>query len=415
MTAPSISDSGSVFAGDIASVVLTVPFFACLLACTARSSPQVEPSPLAAPTLLAAATASAHVVPIEVAPAQAEAGAPLPETASEIIIAAVGDIMLGSTFPPGSPLPPRDGADLLAEVSPILHAGDLAFGNLEGPLFDGHDAPTCTAGAIAEKRRGRPGGDGSCWAFRVPTRYGKLLADAGFGVLSLANNHIQDFGERGLKSTREVLDQLGIVYSGPVGFVAHRTVHGVKVDVIAFAPYAGLNDLDDSTAARTLVAASARTADVVVVSFHGGAEGLEHQHVPPGRETFYGENRGAVRDFARAMVDAGAHLVVGHGPHVVRGMEVRKGHLITYSLGSFATYSGINVAGRLGVSMILEAHLAKDGAFRRGRVHAIRQIPPGRPALDPKGEVISILRELSLTDFDETAVKVTDQGELVAP
>ncbi len=152
-----------------------------------------------------------------------------------------------------------------------------------------------------------------------------------------------------------------------------------------------------------------------MVSFHGGAEGIDHQHVPPGRETFYGENRGAVRDFARAMVDAGAHLVVGHGPHVVRGMEVRRGHLIAYSLGSFATYGGINVAGRLGVALILEVRLSRGGAFRGGRVHAVRQIPPGRPTLDPRGEVIPILRELSRADFGETAVKVTDQGDLAAP
>jgi hypothetical protein len=359
-----------------------------------------------------AATAPPHVVRAEVEPAPADAGAPRPEP--DIVIAAVGDIMLGSTFPPGSVLPPRDGADLLVEVSPILRTADLTFGNLEGPLIDGNAPPTCTAGAIAEKRRGLPGGDGSCWAFRVPTRYGKLLAEAGFGVLSLANNHIRDFGERGLPSTREVLDRLGIAYSGPLGTVAHREVRGTKVDVLAFAPYQGLNDLDDFDAARALVAASARTADIVVVSFHGGAEGLEHQHVPPGRETYYGENRGTVREFARAMIDAGAHLVLGHGPHVVRGMEVWQGHLIAYSLGSFATYGSINVAGRLGVSLILEVRLARGGAFRSGRVHAVRQVPPGRPVPDPTREVIAILRELSLADFGETAVRVSDRGELTA-
>src|SRR5262249_46732135 len=153
---------------------------------------------------------------------------------------------------------------------------------------------TCTPGAVAEKRHGKPGGDGSCWAFRMPVRYGERLADAGFGVLSLANNHILDFGAPGRARSREVLDQLGIAYSGPVGTVAHRVVRGRKVDVIAFAPHEGSNDLDDLEAARALVAASARSASVVVVSFHGGAEGVDHQHVPPGRETFYGENRGAV-------------------------------------------------------------------------------------------------------------------------
>ena len=115
------------------------------------------------------------------------------------------------------------------------------------------------------------------------------------------------------------------------------------------------------------------------------------------------------------MVDAGAHLVLGHGPHVVRGMEVRRGHLVAYSLGSFATYGGINVAGRLGVSLVLEVRLAKGGAVRSGQVHAVRQIPPGRPVPDPKGEVISILRELSRADFGEAAVRVSDQGALTLP
>jgi hypothetical protein len=330
----------------------------------------------------------------------------------EIVIAAVGDVMLGSTFPAGIPLPPRDGADLLSSVRPILRAADVAFGNLEGPLYDGRDAPTCTPGGIAEKARGRPGGDGSCWAFRVPTRYGKLIADAGFGVLSLANNHILDFGERGLASTRDVLDRVGIAYSGPAGTVAHSTAGGVKVAVLAFAPYPGSNPMDDIEVARSLVAASTRAAEIVVVSFHGGAEGVEHQHVPAGRETYYGENRGAVRDFARAMVDAGAHLVIGHGPHIVRGMELRGGHLIAYSLGSFATFGSINVAGRLGVSLVLEVHLGKSGALRSARVRPIRQSPPGGPVADPTGEVIRVLRELSTADFGETAVDPDDDGTL---
>ena len=371
----------------------------------------------ASPAARAIPTAtSAHAEPV-----REPALAPPPDRApdagldSEIVIAAVGDVMLGSTFPAGGALPPRDGKDLLAEVTPILRAADLAFGNLEGPLFDGQGPPTCTPGAIAEKQRGRAGGDGSCWAFRVPTRYGAVLAEAGFGVLSLANNHVMDFGERGLRSTLEVLDRVGIASSGPTGTVAHRSVRGTRVDVIAFAPNAGCNDMNDLDRARALVAASRRDADVVVVSFHGGAEGVEHQHVPPGREMFHGDDRGDVRAFAHAMVDAGAHLVLGHGPDVVRGMETRRGRLIAYSLGSFATYAGINVAGRLGVSLILEAHVGKGGALRSARVHAIRQIPPGRPTLDPKREVIPIVRELSRADFGDAAVTVSDGGGLTPP
>jgi poly-gamma-glutamate capsule biosynthesis protein CapA/YwtB (metallophosphatase superfamily) len=359
--------------------------------------------------MASAALAGPETPPPIAAPAAA------PEAGRDIVIGAVGDIMLGSTFPEGAMLPPRDGAELLAEVSPVLRAADVAFGNLEGPLVDGHDRPTCTAGAIAERQHGAGGGGTSCWSFRVPTRYGRLLADAGFDVLSLANNHILDFGEQGRTSTLQTLDRLGIAHSGPVGTVAHLSVRGTKIDVIAFATYETSNDLDDLDAARALVARSASAADVVLVSFHGGAEGLAHQHVHGGLETFHGESRGAVRAFARAMVDAGADLVLGHGPHVVRGMEIVRGRLIAYSLGNFATYGGISVNGRLGVSLILEAHLGPDGAFRGGRVHPIRQTSPGGPRLDAKAEVIPILRELSRDDFGEAAVRVDDAGALTAP
>src|SRR5215831_71787 len=106
--------------------------------------------------------------------------AALPDAEEEIILEAVGDVMLGTTFPDasGGDLPPNDGADLLQEVTPILKRGDIVFGNLEGPLVDG--------GVSAKCRGKRPG---SCYAFRVPTRYGKYLKDAGFSVMGLANNH----------------------------------------------------------------------------------------------------------------------------------------------------------------------------------------------------------------------------------
>src|SRR5262249_8353545 len=99
--------------------------------------------------------------------------AAVPANDEDIVLEAVGDVMLGTTFPDasGGDLPPNDGADLLQEVTPILKRGDIVFGNLEGPLVDG--------GVSAKCRGKRPG---SCYAFRVPTRYGKYLKDAGFSV-----------------------------------------------------------------------------------------------------------------------------------------------------------------------------------------------------------------------------------------
>jgi Bacterial capsule synthesis protein PGA_cap len=113
----------------------------------------------------------------------------------EIVVTAVGDVMLGTTFPDESGLPPNDGADLLKEVTPILKRGDIVFGNLEGPLVDGD--------GTSLKCRGKA--SGHCYAFRVPTRYGAHLKAAGFNVMGLANNHAMDFGEEGRTSSRQTL------------------------------------------------------------------------------------------------------------------------------------------------------------------------------------------------------------------
>lgn len=333
---------------------------------------------------------------------------PLPDLAAPdkpddaITFAAVGDIMMGSTFPEER-LPPEDGAKMLLEVTPVLSAADIAFGNLEGPLAEGGETKKC-------KKNG-----GACYAFRCPTRYGQYLLDAGFDVMSLANNHANDFGEDGRAQTMAKLDELGIAHTGPVGDIARLTVRGKKVDVIAFATYAHSHNLNDLETARALVEKSAAEADIVVVSFHGGAEGKSRQRVPHGPEMFHGENRGDLRVFTHAMVDAGADLILGHGPHVIRGIEVYKDRLIVYSLGNFATYGGFNLSGASGLSTIVEATLAPDGKFVSGKAHPLKQIPPGGPVFDDKKELLPLLRDLSEADFPGTAVRVGADGTLLPP
>jgi hypothetical protein len=340
-------------------------------------------------------------------PSAEEAAAAIsPPDTLPITVAAVGDVMLGSTFPDetGGLLPPNDGADLLAEVAPMLRSADLAFGNLEGPLTDTGTSEKCA--------RSKPG---RCYAFRVPTRYGAHLKDAGFDLFSLANNHAMDFGEAGRASTVAVLDAHGLAWSGPPGAVARAEVRGLKIAMVAFATNWGANDLRDLDTARALVTPLAAEADLVIVSFHGGAEGAAYQHVPSGPETFLGENRGDLRTFAHAMIDAGADLVLGHGPHVVRGMEVYRSRLVAYSLGNFATYGGFNLTGPNGLSLVLEARLAPDGSFLDGRIHPVKQEWPGGPRVDPAGAIIPVVRQLSAEDFGARAVRVADDGSLAAP
>lgn len=325
---------------------------------------------------------------------------------SDIVVTAVGDVMLGTTFPDasGGDLPPNDGAGLLDEVTPILKHGDVVFGNLEGPLVDG--------GASAKCRGKRAG---TCYAFRVPTRYGEYLKSAGFTVMGLANNHAMDFGEQGRQSSRHVLDEEGIAHSGEVGDIGRLTVKGRKIDVIAFATYPSAYNLLDLEDALETIRQARQEADLVIVSFHGGAEGATHQHVAPGDEKFLGEDRGDLRRFAHAAVDAGAQLVLGSGPHVVRAMEVYHGKLIAYSLGNFATYGPFNLSGENGISLVLEAHLLPDGDFLGGRIYPVKQEKPGGPKLDAALEIVPVLRALSHADFPETGVVAGPRGELWLP
>lgn len=327
-----------------------------------------------------------------------------PSPSDEIVVTAVGDVMLGTTFPDESTLPPNDGADLLTEVTPFLKRGDVVYGNLEGPIVDGGDSAKCHGKKI-----------GTCFAFRVPTRYGKYLKDAGFTAMGLANNHAMDFGLEGRASSRQVLDAIQIAHTGEIGDIARLTVKGRKIAIIAFATYPGaFNFLDLDESLQTIRAVKAES-DLLIVGFHGGAEGATHQHVLEGDETFLGEDRGDLRRFTHAAIDAGADLVLGSGPHVVRAMEIYKGKLIAYSLGNFATYGPFNLNAENGLSLVLEAHLGPDGTFLRGQAYAVKQEKPGGPKLDPEMKILPVLRSLSNADFKETAIAVGPQGELWLP
>jgi len=319
-----------------------------------------------------------------------------------ITIAAVGDIMLGSTFPNETRLPPNDGADELKEVTPILSAADIAFGNLEGPLLEGGVSAKC------------PPNSTRCFAFRVPTRYGKYLKAAGFDILNLANNHAGDFGDNGRESTRKALDDLGLKHSGSDRSAQFASVtlevKGKKITFISFAHNNISLNVNDIETAKQVVAAAKKKADLVVVSYHGGAEGTGAQHVPFNTEIFVGEARGNLRVFTHAVIDAGADLVLGHGPHVMRAMEIYKGHLIAYSLGNFSTYGWFQLAAETAISEILEIKLGADGKFISGKINPMKQKGLGGPQIDPSKAAIPLLRNLSNTDFPGTAPKIADDG-----
>lgn len=332
--------------------------------------------------------------------ARAAAPATLAGAAPAIRLRAVGDMMIGTLFPEGA-LAPDDAAGTFDAVRAALLDADLTFGNLEGPLCD-NPAPSdkCKPDAAP----------GSCYAFRSPTRYAPLYKAAGFDVVSTANNHAGDFGDACRLETEQALDAQGILWSGRPGTVAEWVVNGKKVGLVGFHTNMACNYLNDTAGAVALVQQLVARDDIVIVSFHGGAEGSKAQHVPVGEELFYGENRGDLRAFTHAVVDAGADLVLGHGPHVIRGMEVYKDRLVAYSMGNFATYGRFNLSGAQGVGEVLEVGLGADGAFVSGRILGTRQEGKGRPVLDPANQAADIVRVLTAADFPEYGVKVAQDG-----
>ena len=182
--------------------------------------------------------------------------------------------------------------------------------------------------------------------------------------------------------------------------------------IVGFAPYPWAQRLTDIPAARRLVKRAAARADVVIVTMHAGAEGSAHAHVRPGTETYLGENRGNVVAFSHAVVEAGADAVIGHGPHVLRGMEWYHGRLIAYSLGNFAGYRAFSLGGRAGLGGILRLTLRGDGHFESATIVPTRLVGAGLPALDPGRNAIGIVRTLSHEDFGARAVKVSRNGSL---
>lgn len=315
----------------------------------------------------------------------------------DIHIIAVGDIMLGTNFPDDR-LAPGDGIHLLRAMSPILKKADITFGNLEGVLMQG--------GVAAKKCKN----SWSCYVFRSPPHYAQYLKAAGFDVLSLANNHARDFGEEGRSASMEALDNVGLLHSGRVGDVARWQVKGTSVSLIAFAPFGGSHDLLDIPLSQKQVRQEASKSDLVIVSIHAGAEGNDVMHVPFTHEMFYGEDRGDVVEFSRAVIDAGADLVIGHGPHVPRAMELYKNRLIAYSLGNFLTYQGIKISGDNGIAPVLSVTVSAEGVFRQGRIISARQHRPEGTKLDREGKAAKIIAQLSKEDFPNTALIFSKNG-----
>lgn len=323
----------------------------------------------------------------------------LPDT---VTLAAVGDIMTGTNFPDRSYLPSDTGRYLWKEVKPILAAADITFGNLEGTILnEGGEQKECNNPKL-------------CYLFRSPEYLAENFRENGFDLMSVANNHANDFGETGRKNTQRVLDSLNIAHAGSIDQpYTIQKIGQLKVGFCAFAPNRGTVSIHQYENIKATIQHLDSLCDIVVASFHAGAEGSKHQHVTRKREYYYGEDRGNVYELAHLMVDQGADVILGHGPHVVRAMEVYKNRIITYSLGNFLTYGRFNLRGSAGEAPLLEIKISNDGSFLEGQIHAFRQNYENGPRNDATLSSIKTIQRLSLEDFPENPIEIEDGGKIV--
>ena len=316
-----------------------------------------------------------------------------------LTIAMTGDIMMGTTFP-GRSLPANDGKDLFRDTKVITQRTDLAVGNLEGTLCDGG---TSTKGSGP-----------NVYSFRTPTSYAPLLKDAGYDFLSMANNHANDFGAFGIESSERCLREQGIKYSGIAGHVESAVIirKGVKIGLCAFGHNSYTLKHTDLETVRRILNDLKKKSDIIVVSFHGGAEGRGKSNLPYGTETFLGENRGSLREFAHFCIDNGADVIYGHGPHVVRAIEVYKGRFIDYSLGNFCTPYGMSLTGISAYAPVVEITIDNTGKFLHGKIHSFIQTKGVGPRKDNANAVARQIKTLSETDVPHSEASIDYSGNI---
>lgn len=320
-------------------------------------------------------------------------------TPDTITVAMTGDIMMGTTYP-GISLPPKNGTEVFRDVKPFLQRATITVGNLEGTLLDGG--------------KSTKGGGPNSYSFRTPTSYSHLLKEAGYDFLSMANNHANDFGAEGIASTEKQLNLQGIKYAGIKGHVESAVVvrNGIKFGLCAFGHNQYTLKHRDLQTVKRIIDDLKKKSDIIIVSFHGGAEGRTKNHLPQGAESFLGEDRGSLREFAHFCIDNGADIVYGHGPHVVRATEVYKGRFIAYSLGNFCTPYGMSLAGISAYSPVVEIKIDKQGRFLKGKVHSFLQQKGIGPRKDANQLVAHEMMNLTNSDVPHSEASIDRNGNI---
>jgi hypothetical protein len=340
-----------------------------------------------------------------------------PEAAHEVRICAGGDVLLGNNLDTtwavrassrlGVRVPSVPDADRLLEpLRPLVADADIVLVNIEGAVGEGAATPKC-----------RPRAQ-NCYAFRQPAATGEALRSlnvtAAF-IGNVANNHAMDAGALGFEATQQNLSQAGVYVTGADTLATVvPTANGDTIAFLGFSTAQAGPDPRDLPAVRRHVERAAARYARVVVTMHMGAEGVGAQRTVDATERYLGEDRGNPVAFARAAVDAGASVVFGHGPLVMRAVEWYRGGLILYSLGNLLTYGPFSLAEPLNRGGIACVVLASDGQVRGAALRATWQRPPGIVEPDPTGRAAWLVDSLGQIDFPASAPRLLGEA-LILP
>jgi len=326
------------------------------------------------------------------------------DLSAQIKIKAVGDIMLGSVTPKEI-LPPNNGLEFVESAGNMLMDADIIFGNLEGAfIVEGMEPEKCSE----RSRRAA-----TCYEFGMPETLAPSLKELGFNVMNQDNNHSEDYGEEGYLLTQQVLQELEIKFLPKMGYAEFKLIN-TKVALVAFGYSENSYHISDMKNAKRVISCLNEEYDIIIVSFHGGAEGKNATEVKDSAEIYLEENRGNVLAFSHAVIDAGADMVIGHGPHVLRAMEIYNNKLIAYSLGNFLTYGNMNISGISGINIVLDVTLDNfNGDFLSAKLIPVKQISYGVPMYDESMEGIKLIKDFSKRDFPSGKLFFFENGTII--
>jgi hypothetical protein len=290
---------------------------------------------------------------------------------------------------------------------------DIVFFNFEGTMgIKGIDDknPKCYHGLF-------------CYTFMVNPHALNLFEDIKNShsqwIFNMANNHSMDYGSLTQQKTADYLNQK----FSTIGTLNHPyttfEIRHQKVIMIGASPHHGTVSIFDSYL-YDMVKKFKNEGYIVIVSLHMGAEGAEKFLVTNHDEVFAGGNRGNVYEVAHRLVNDGADLILAHGPHVLRGMEVYQHRLIAYSLGNFLTYGQFSLAGNTSYGGMLEVQLHQDGTFDYAGFYPTQQTKSVAPSLWNNGTAIiknddsyEFLKKISMQNFPQTSPVFIDEGKIV--